>query len=291
MADGYGTAGTVLKTAGPMLNAVPYIGPLLSMGASIGGGLLEQKAAKEQAAQADKMRRDALNLKPEKISKYYTDKLRADKMAALSGLPGYELGKKAIDANIATGLRAGAESSESGAQRLALASALIGIGNKSLNDLSMSDAEFKAGMQKDARATMQTLGDKEYQQQLIRDKWKEMGLKGAAAMENAATANSIGAMNKIMGSIASTATALGSTVGNGSSMKTTLDAESDTPTTVTQPELGATESTLNVPTTETPAVGISRREQSELVNKLMFEGKAKNVAEAYLILKQMGYKL
>jgi len=208
MADGYKTAGNVLSMASPMLNAVPYIGPLLSMGASIGGGLLEQKAAKEQAAQADKMRRDALNLKPEKISKYYTDKLRADKMAALSGLPGYGLAKNAIDANIATGLRAGAESSESGAQRLALASALIGTGNKSLNDLSMADAEFKAGLQKEARGTMQMLGDKEYQQQLIRDEWKQRGLEGASAMENAATANRIGALNKIMGAVASTGTSL-----------------------------------------------------------------------------------
>jgi hypothetical protein len=246
------------------------------MGASIGGGLLEQKAAKEQAAQADKMRRDALNLKPEKISKYYTDKLRADKMAAISGLPGYGLAKNAIDANIATGLRAGAESSESGAQRLALASALIGTGNKSLNELSMSDADFRMGMQKEARGTMQTLGDKEYQQQIIRDRWKEMGLTGAAAMENAATANSIGAMNKIMGGIASTATTLGAAADSGSAI----------------PIGDLTEKSALVGAAASPQnTTLSTEQVQGMANQMIANGKAKNVAEAYLILKQMGYKL
>lgn len=209
MANPYGTASTVLKTASPMLSSLPYVGPILSMGAGIAGGLLEQKAAQDQASQAAKTRNEALRLKPEPVNKYFMQKYRADQAAALGGLPGYGLAKGAIEGDIATGLRAAKESGASGAQTLALTSALIGKGNQSLNELSMQDAAFRAGLQKDARQDLEMLGGEANRQQDIRDKWKLYGLQGASALENAATYNKMNALNKIFGSVASTATALG----------------------------------------------------------------------------------
>lgn len=213
-----------LKASSGLLNMVPYVGPVLSMAANFAGGALEAKAAQDQKAQAEKARKEALGLKPEKISKYYTDKLKADKAAALAGLPGYELAKSAIDTNIATGIRGAMEGGASGAQRLALISALSTKGNQALNDLSIKDATFKAGLQKDVRDTMADLGDEEYKQQLIRDKWKEMGLEGASALENASTYNKVNALNKILGSAATTISALGSQIPYNAGVGAATDA-------------------------------------------------------------------
>jgi len=202
--NSYATAGTALNMASPMLNMVPYVGPLLSMGAGIAGGMLEKKAAQEQAAQAKKTRDEALGLKPDPVNQYFIQKYRADKAAALGGMPGYELAKNAIDTNIATGIRTGMESGASGAQRLALASALVGKGNQSLNQLAMQNAAITGELQEAARNDLGMLGTQANRQQDIRDKWKMYGLEGAAELEKAATYNKINAMNKILGAVTST---------------------------------------------------------------------------------------
>ena len=207
-----GGFGTGLKTAAPLLSAVPYVGPILSMGAGIAGGLLEQSAAKKQQEQAAKAREEALGLKPANIQGEFYQKFRADKAAELAGLPGKQLWQNMLDQRLAGDVRSIRESAPTGAAALAAASAAMGRQSSDLNTLAIKDAEFKAMQAKDTRNTLWDLGLQKNRQEDIRNVRQREGLTAASALENAATYNKQNAINKILGTVGGTASAIASNV-------------------------------------------------------------------------------
>lgn len=208
MADGVGAAGTALKTISPMLGAIPVFGQVASMATGLIGGALEANAAQRQAQQAERARKDALATQKQAIRPEFLQKYRADQMAALNGLPNYEQALGNIQANTANQVRTIRESSPTGEATLAAISAALGQENAATRDLSGADAQYRAGLEKDARGTLWNLGEQERYLENIRDSQKREGLAAAGALENAATYNKQNAANKILGSIGSTAAGL-----------------------------------------------------------------------------------
>lgn len=209
MANAEGTAGSVLKTAAPLLNFVPYVGPLISAGASIGGGLLEQDAAKKQQEQAARAREAALKTPVQQIRPEFIQKQNMDKMLALSGLPAYDQYVAQTDADVAKNARAIRESSGSGAQTLAAISAATGLANEAKQKLQMTDANARLTALKSLGDTTWNIGEKQRSLEDIRDRMKAEGLQGATALENAATFNKINAAKGIIGGISQGVNQLG----------------------------------------------------------------------------------
>jgi len=208
MADGAGTAGTALKTISPMLGAIPVFGQVASMATGLIGGALEAGAAQRQAAQAEKARKEALQTQTQALRPEFTQKLRADQMAALSGLPNYDQALANIQANTANQVRTIRESSPTGESTLAAISAALGKENEATRATDALDAQYRADLNKDVRNTMWSIGKEGRYLEDIRDQQKREGLSAAAALENAATYNKQNAANKILGSIGSTAAGL-----------------------------------------------------------------------------------
>lgn len=219
MADGLGTAGGVISAVSPALSAIPVAGAFLSAAGSIAGGLMQSAAAKKQAAQAEKIRKDALSAKTQALRPEFLSKKRMDNMAYLSGLPGYGLAKENIDEQAATNLRAIRENSPTGAATVSAISSALQLGNKANRELDINNAEFRAKKLSDVGNTEWAIGEKQRQLEDIRDQTKREGLTAASAMENAATANKMNAANTITGAITSTATSLGKTAQQQAFMK------------------------------------------------------------------------
>ncbi len=210
MADysGQQTAGTVIKSVAPALNAVPYVGGLLSMAATIGGGALEADAAKKQAAQAEKIRQDALRLKTQPLRPEFQQKKNMDMAAYLAGFPGYEQMKLALGEDLANSIRSIHESSPSGAAAVTAIAAVQRQKEKAMTDLGVKNAMFKTDALNQLGNTVWNIGEKQRQLEDIRDKQKAEGLTAANAFDAAATYNKMGGINKILGAVGSTATSL-----------------------------------------------------------------------------------
>jgi hypothetical protein len=189
---------------------IPMVGPVISMAGGIAGGILEKNEAEDQAAQAEKVRKEALGLKPDKLNKEFYQKLRKDQMSELAGLPGKQLWQQMLEQKTANDMRSIRESSPNGAAALASASAALGQENQALNTLAIKDSEFRQDAANTVGNDLWNLGLQKRGNEDRRDQWKREGLQAASALENAATANRMGGANKIIGSIGSTATALSS---------------------------------------------------------------------------------
>jgi hypothetical protein len=223
MADGLGTAGKVVSGVSPVLGVVPYVGPLLSAVGSLAGGLMQSAAAKKQAAQAAKIRKDALGTQTEPLRSEFLKKKRIDEMGYLSGLPAYELAKSDIKDTAASNLRAIRESSASGSSTVNAISAALAMGDKAQMGLDIKNAEYKAGKLGDVGNTEWAIGEKQRQLEDLRDQQKKEGLTAASAFENAATANKMNAVNTITGALGATAASIGKTAQNQQYMNMLTD--------------------------------------------------------------------
>lgn len=208
MADAQGTAGNLLKTISPMFGAVPIAGPIISGLGTAVGGFLEMDSAKKQQEQAAKEREAALKMKPDAIDPMFNQKLRADKFAALGGMPGKPLWQQMLDQRTANDLRAIQESSPSGAAALTAISAAEGNKNSALNELLIADGSFRAGADKDVRSTMWDIGLQKNREEDIRNEKQSAQLQNAGALEAAGTYNKQNAINKVIGAGTSTVSAL-----------------------------------------------------------------------------------
>lgn len=208
MADAQGTAGSVIKGVGPLLGMVPYVGPLLSMAASIGGGALEASAAKKQAEQAAKLRKQTDAMQPGQLQPEYYKKFQGDQALALAGLPGIDLYKDWLAGNMATNLRSIKENSPNGAASVNAISLALGGENAAINKLGMADAEYRAKYNDAALSDLWNLGDKKQGLVDANNERKKLGYAQANNLEAAATGNKQTAWNTILGSIGSTATEL-----------------------------------------------------------------------------------
>lgn len=208
MADGTQTAATAIKTITPMLGMIPGIGQVASVAGGIIGGVLENDVANNQAAQAEKMRKEALRTQTQALRPEFAQAERIRKMQALQGLQGKEQIAENIDENIAANLRSIKESSPQGATATAAISALVNKANAQKRELGIKDAQIKYDATGKLADTKWDMGLQQRGLEDRRDLQRTQGLTAASAMENAATANKMNATNKIIGSVTSTATAL-----------------------------------------------------------------------------------
>lgn len=242
MADSLGTAGAVVSSISPALSAIPYVGGILSAAGTVAGGLMQQAAAKKQAAQAAKIRQDALNTQKQGLRPEFLAKKRMDEMGYLSGLPGYNLAKENIDEDAASNLRAIRDGSPNGTATAAAVAAGLELGNKANRELDIKNAEYKAGKLNDVGTTEWAIGEKQRDLENIRDMQRKEGLTAASAMENASTANKMNAANTITGALTSTVASLGKTAQNQQYMKllSSVYANGGTMATKNDPITGAT---------------------------------------------------
>lgn len=208
-------ASGIVKGVSGIAGSIPYVGPIISAVGGIVGGVLEQEEAKKQAEQAARARKEAMNLKPDALNPEFKQALQSAKMAELGGLPGLELWKQQLGAKSANNLRSILESSPSGAATLAAMSAAIGSENNALNELAIQDMAYKQEQNKEVRDLLWQTGLQKRGLEDRRDVWKREGLQSASALENAATYNKVNSINKILGSITSTASSLTSNVSDG----------------------------------------------------------------------------
>lgn len=201
-------ASGIVKSISGIGGMIPYIGPAVSAIGGIVGGVLEGEEAKKQAEQAARARKEAMGLKPDALNPEFRQSLQSAKMAELSGLPGLGLWKEQLGQKSANNLRAILESSPSGAATLAAMSAAVGQENQALNQLGLSDMAYKAERNKEVRDALWQTGLQKRGLEDRRDVWKREGLNAAAALENAATYNKVNSIDKIIGSVTSTASSL-----------------------------------------------------------------------------------
>lgn len=200
--------GKGLKASSSLFGLVPYVGPLLSMAASIGGGALEASAAKKQAEQAAKLRKQTDAMQPGQLQPEYYKKFVGDQALALGGLPGIDLYKDWLAGNMATNMRSIKENSPNGASAVNAISLALGGQNAAINKLGMADAEYRAKYNDAALSDLWNIGDKKQALVDANIERKKLGYAQANNLEAAATGNKQTAWNTILGSIGSTATEL-----------------------------------------------------------------------------------
>jgi len=198
------TTSGAIKGVSSGLQGVPIIGGILSGIGTMIGGFVEKDAAKKQALQAERIRREALMNKAQGIQKEYLQKLKMDEMAALGGIPGLDIHKQALEAQNADTARAIRESSPNGAATLAAMAATKGLENQSLNELMAKNEAYKAGALKDVGETIKGIGGEKQSLQDKADAVKARGLQAASALEAASTYNKQNAINKMLGAATST---------------------------------------------------------------------------------------
>lgn len=208
MADAKGTAGSVIKGSAGLWNLVPFVGGAISTLATVGGGMLEQSAAKDQAEQAANLRKKTDAMQPGQLQGEYWKKYSGDQAMALGGLPGIDLYKDWLAQNMATNMRGIKENSPNGAAAVNAISLALGGENAAVSKLGINDAEYRAKYTDAALDDLWSIGDKK--QGLVDDvnKRKALGYSQANNLEAAATGNKQTGWNTILGAIGSTATEL-----------------------------------------------------------------------------------
>ena len=207
-----GVGGAASGIAG-MTGVGSWLAPIIGLGTNLVGGMLEKGEAAKQAAQAQKVRQQALKTKAQAIQPEYLQKLRMDNMAALSGIPGLDIQKQALEAQNANTSRAIRESSPNGAATLAAMAAAKGLENQSLNDLMAKNEAFKANALKEVGETVKGIGAEKQSLQDKADVVKMKGLQAASALDAASTYNKQNAINKMLGAATSTVGALTKNIG------------------------------------------------------------------------------
>ena len=203
-----GTAGQVIQGIGPALSAVPYVGPLLSMGASIGGGLLQADAAKKQQQQGMKQQQEALAtpltpLRPEFLAALHNQMLQAH-----SDMPGFEANKDILSQQLADQIRGIRMSSPNGDATLAAIGNAMASRNKDLMQLGAQNSAYRVGEQDKANQTLWNVGTQGVANEAIQRQQKQAGLTSAAQMLNAAMLNKQTGANQILGGISAAGTSL-----------------------------------------------------------------------------------
>lgn len=293
------TVGSVISGISPALSAIPYVGSILSMLGTTVGGALQQRGAQQQAEQAAKARKAALNKGVDAMRPEYLKKLQMDKMNALSDVAGIDFAKKQLEAQTANQLRAIRESSPSGTATVNAISAALGQRNSDEQKLAVQNLEHKQKALGQVSSDLEMLGNKGMALEERRDQWKREGLQAASALENAATANKMTAASTIIGGLTSGLSSIGKTAQNQWYVKALSNAYADknaAPTvdgTTPQTDLSPTEdASLTTPNAENVSnLSLSKGEQFDLINKIVQSGKAKDQTEALQLLRQMGYNI
>jgi hypothetical protein len=194
-------ASDTVGMVGQIGGAIPYVGPLISLGTSLASGFMKKGEAEDQAKRAEELRKKSANLQKGMLRPEYTKALRADQMAALYGLPGYNTYLENIDEGVANNARSIAESSPNGAATLAALSATLNNANAAKESLFLKDSLAQEQKMAKANQTLWNTGDKQMDLVGMQRADKRDLNQGAMNLENAATANKIGSIDQILASI------------------------------------------------------------------------------------------
>lgn len=182
------------------------VGEIISGVTGVVGGITNIIAAQQQKEQAEAEAKKKIAKRA--IDPAFYQKKNMDLMASLSGLPAYGQAQNALDAQTANQMRTIEEYSPNGAATVAAISAALGQQDKATNDLSMKNAEYKAGKMNDVGNDLLTIGEQNnraYDQQQAKILQQATNV---SAMRNAAMANQQTGINSILGSVGSTASSL-----------------------------------------------------------------------------------
>jgi hypothetical protein len=210
-----GVGGAVSGIAGMFPGIGTGIGAAVGLGTSLISGVLKKNEAADQAKRAEDLRKKSENLQKGALRPEYTKALRADQMAALYGLPGYNQYLENIDEGVANNIRSIQESSPNGAATLAAISATLGKSNQAKTDLFLKDSLMQDQKQTSATNRLWQTGDKQMDLVGMQRADKAALNQGAMNLENAATANKIGSMDQILSSIGVAGNMVGKMVDGG----------------------------------------------------------------------------
>lgn len=199
MADGEGTAGTVLQDVSPALSAIPYVGGLLSLAANLGGGALKASAAKQQAARADALRKQQVPIQG--IAPAYQRKLTLDEMTALAGTPGYEQAKDNLNATSAQNIRAIADHSPSGSATLSAIGNALYQKNLGLQKLDASNAAYRANGITNVSNDLGAIAGQQDEKMVQQHSDQALNNSAATNLENAATSNKYSGINQAINAV------------------------------------------------------------------------------------------
>lgn len=199
----------IVSSVGQIGSAIPYVGGAISGIASLASGIMKSNEAKDQAARAQQLRQQSANTQKMALRPEYLKTLHMQQMAALAGLPGYQQYLNNIDSGVADSARAIRESSPSGAATLNTISAVLGRANDAKQQLFIQDAANREAKNAQVANTLWNTGDKQMDLVGLQRADKAALNQGAMNLENAATANRVGASDQIL----STVGALGSLAG------------------------------------------------------------------------------
>lgn len=200
-------AAGIIKPVTGMLGAIPIAGPIISGVGSLVSMGLQMSAADKQKSQAQSDLAAAKNMKPLPLPKEMLDKARADQFAAGSDAPGLQQANDALANDFATHLRAIQNNSRNGGQAAHAIATALGFNNESLSKLYANNMAYKAAAAKTARQDLWDIGlKKQGAQQTLFDNYQKPLFQQATALQNASTANRVGAGSGIANALSTIAT-------------------------------------------------------------------------------------
>jgi len=276
--------------------AASGLGLLAQIPSMVGQGI----ALQEQKERAKKLIKEAENVKKRDIRPEFMTALNEAELLAQSGMPTYGAAKANIDANSANALRSIREASPYGGVTADAISAVLTNQNKELTNLDATQGEFKLRNRQNAIQELKGVGAE--QERLIQEQLAEKRaiMASAEALQQASTANKQNLLETVGSTVAGLGTSLGKGISAGADIKTLKEnLASDK---LTQSEFDARRRNTLFGTNATggasgglsqTATGGKTVTQDEFINlatKLVSEGKAKTISEAYNLLWDDGYK-
>ncbi len=201
MASTEATAGSAIQAISPALNAVPYVGPILSILGSVGGGLLESDAAKKQQQQGLQMQKDALATPMTPLAPEYLAALHNQMLMAHSDMPGFQQNKELLSQQLADQIRGIRMSSPSGNATLAAIGNSLANQSRGAQNLGIANAQYQNAAQQKANEMLWNVGDARVANEAIQREQRNKGLTSASQMLNSAMLNKQTGANQIIGGI------------------------------------------------------------------------------------------
>jgi len=155
------SASSALKMGGGIASMVPVYGQAIGAGLSAIGGIMDMVDAGKQQKEAERLQKEAEKVKKKAPEKEYLQALRAYKMMAQGGMPGYENAAQSVGLGAANALTSIREASPYGGSVADAINAVLNKGAQVKSDLSVKDAEFKMDARNKVVGQLNYLGDKQ----------------------------------------------------------------------------------------------------------------------------------
>lgn len=197
--SGLNTAADVVGGVGSVAGLVPGWGTAIAVGANLISGLMKSGAAKKQAERAEQLRAQPVQKQP--IRPEFLQKLRRDEMIALAGRPDYSQAKENIETAAAQSFRNIADVAPDPQATLTAINQALYNKNAAIQNLDASNAVARIEGMRQVGEDIGMIGEKQRELELQQREDKQFLSKAATNLENAATANKMGAADQILGGI------------------------------------------------------------------------------------------